>query len=76
MTDAILDFPDAPADDGRILVQLRLTKDFITLVDRWRADRNISRTKAVYELCALGLAGEALKVNTKSIKQRATDLLK
>jgi hypothetical protein len=46
------------------------------MVDRWRADRDMSRTRAVYELCALGLAGEMLKVNTKKIKQRAAELQK
>jgi hypothetical protein len=57
-------------------VQLRLTNDYIGLVDRWRADRNMSRTRAVYEQCALGLAGEMLKINTKATKLRAADLEK
>jgi hypothetical protein len=57
-------------------VQLKLTTDFLTMVDRWRAGRDISRTKAVYELCALGLAGEMLKVNTKATKRQAAELRK
>jgi hypothetical protein len=75
MTDGIYDLHQ-PETADRILVQLRLTNDFIRLVDRLRADRDMSRTKAVYELCAFGLAGEMLKVNTKAIKQRAADLQK
>jgi hypothetical protein len=75
MTDGVYDFPET-ATDERILVQLRLTNDFIRLVDRWRDVRDISRTRAVYELCALGLAGEMLKVNTKAIRQRSAELQK
>jgi hypothetical protein len=41
MTDAILDFPEKSAD-GRKLVQLKWDRDFITVVERWRAERNIS----------------------------------
>ena len=44
------------------------------MVDRWRADRNTTRTKAMYELAALGLASELLKVNTKAIKLRADEI--
>ena len=73
MTDGIYDLHPETAPD-RILVQLKLTPDFLTMVDRWRSDQDMSRTKAVYELCALGLAGEMLKVNTKAIKQRASQL--
>jgi hypothetical protein len=79
VTDGIFDFPDTSTEattTDRILVQLRLTNDFTRLVDRWRADRDISRTGAVYELCALGLAGEMLKVNTKAIRQRSAELQK
>jgi hypothetical protein len=75
MTDGIYQLDSETAPD-RILVQLKLTPDFLTMVDRWRADRDMSRTKAVYELCALGLAGELLKVNTKAIRRRAADLQK
>jgi hypothetical protein len=75
MTDGIYPLDPGTASD-RILVQLKLTPDFLILVDRWRAGRNTTRTKAIYELCALGLAGELLKVNTKAIKQRAAELQK
>jgi hypothetical protein len=56
--DGVFDFPRRRMP--KRLVQLRLDPGFIALVDRWRAGRRIPRTKAIRELIALGLVGEAL----------------
>ena len=64
MSDAILDFPASsePANAGRKLVQLWISADLASVVDRFR-DRepdSPSRSEAIRRLIHLGLADDAL----------------
>jgi hypothetical protein len=63
MADAVYTFPANPQPEHmqRILVQLRLDADFMALIDQWRATRDITRTRAVYELLRIGMADQMLR---------------
>jgi hypothetical protein len=66
MVAPVFDFPGTSQPQGNsrpILVQPKLTREFVNAIDTWRRSRSapLPRTQAIVELAALGLAGEMIE---------------